>query len=666
MKLMRQTTKYQSTNKESGQMAIFIALIFQVLFVLFAMIINVGMIVHDKINLQNSVDLAAYYAAQRQAEQLNAIAHSNYQIRQAWKLLSWRVRVLGDLGNDEHPMNQPLGTPSDTQTVASTTNPYPTVCIKNNLWENNGGQNLCHSTQLTIPEIPSVPLIAAFLPWNIVATAKVDQYKNDFNSSCNGAGPANYEMAVRWISGFRMQVRKSKVHIREIADMMSSSASDFRDIRGDLVSDGVQQTLLNNLTRANRDSLGKNFHIFNSLASGGGRKNWLNEIVIYPNFPYIDFAASGPCAGSPKWISMNSGIPNNCSNCAPWMETARTEPPDPNDEYHSILGFEKNPWAMAYVGVTAQTAPTKPFLPFGKPITLTATAFAQPFGGRVGPWMYKNWQTGAFKSSGNFPAERVDQLVPEPVDQNQLAALGSAQYANLAIPNYSRFPGDSLGLRSKLALTVMRKSFLSKGGTILLSYYAEIPDGTGTDNLPQITQANIPGIQIQSLGQTGMPWIREYEVAAMAPDLFDITYFSIDPRYAENYIPNKSTPLNQGNYDWGANAQTIYTNIENHIAAANAIDDPNMAFYMVNDKSQLLTAWLPTDAYKYFPTNAFPELFGVCKAEGKYPVPGCAQGGRVGYSVRIISRDYLKSNQHKLGGPGAGVAAIMNPPPDNF
>ena len=57
-------------------MAIFVALIFQVLFVFFAMAINIGLVVHDKINLQNSVDLAAYYAASKQAEVLNVIAHS--------------------------------------------------------------------------------------------------------------------------------------------------------------------------------------------------------------------------------------------------------------------------------------------------------------------------------------------------------------------------------------------------------------------------------------------------------------------------------------------------------------------------------------------------------------------------------------------------------------
>ncbi|MCC7404509.1 MAG: hypothetical protein IT288_08950, partial [Bdellovibrionales bacterium] len=96
--LLRSRRPSQPVMNENGQTAIFIAMIFQVLFILFAMTINVAMVVHDKINLQNSVDFAAYYAAQKQAEVLNAIAHSNYQIRQSWKVLAWRYRVLGTLG----------------------------------------------------------------------------------------------------------------------------------------------------------------------------------------------------------------------------------------------------------------------------------------------------------------------------------------------------------------------------------------------------------------------------------------------------------------------------------------------------------------------------------------------------------------------------------------
>ena len=80
---------------EKGQIAVFLVLVFQILFVFFAMSINVGLVVYDKINLQNSTDLAAYYAAQKQAEMLNQIAHINYQMRQAYKLLTFRLRVIG-------------------------------------------------------------------------------------------------------------------------------------------------------------------------------------------------------------------------------------------------------------------------------------------------------------------------------------------------------------------------------------------------------------------------------------------------------------------------------------------------------------------------------------------------------------------------------------------
>src|SRR6185369_8635568 len=81
-----------------SQATILIGIIFQVVFIFFAMVINVGLLVHDKINLQNSVDIAAYYGAMKQAEVLNTMAHVNYQIRQAWKLFSWRLWVLADAG----------------------------------------------------------------------------------------------------------------------------------------------------------------------------------------------------------------------------------------------------------------------------------------------------------------------------------------------------------------------------------------------------------------------------------------------------------------------------------------------------------------------------------------------------------------------------------------
>ena len=89
---------------EKGQVSFFIALTFQILFIFFAMVVNVGLLVHHKINLQNSVDMAAYYGASKQAEVMNAIAHINYQMRQSFKLLTWRYRMVGSSGDQTyHP-----------------------------------------------------------------------------------------------------------------------------------------------------------------------------------------------------------------------------------------------------------------------------------------------------------------------------------------------------------------------------------------------------------------------------------------------------------------------------------------------------------------------------------------------------------------------------------
>src|ERR1700679_3741554 len=101
-------------NGQRGQASILIAIIFQVLFVFFAMVVNVGLLIHDKINLQNSVDIAAYYGALKQAEVLNAMAHINYEIRQSWKLFAWRLWVLGDAGrNTDFLGHYPSSPPPD-------------------------------------------------------------------------------------------------------------------------------------------------------------------------------------------------------------------------------------------------------------------------------------------------------------------------------------------------------------------------------------------------------------------------------------------------------------------------------------------------------------------------------------------------------------------------
>lgn len=660
---------------QKGQMALFVAMIFQVLFVFFAMIINVGLIVHDKINLQNSVDIAAYYAAERQAEMLNAVGHYNYQIRQAWKLLTFRYRVLGDLGFKDHPIQKPGEMFSDIAVYPDVPVPgsrsAPSVCINHAFWGAN--QNICYKPIdiKPIPPIPPPKIINPFLPSNFVAAGLINQFIGDADKDCNATGPMNFVMLTKWMLAYRMQIGQAKTALKKYADILSQDSSNFVDIRGDSVALGAVKTIRDNLTRANLETFdADNFKLYNSLGLGD-RKKWLNEVLLLPRIYYTNTTGNNSgCKGEYVFIDgagfANDGVPKGVT-ATPTINFARKESNVDDNLYHSSFGFEKNPWVMAYVGVYAETAPRKPFLPFGKPIKLTARAFAKPFGGRIGPWFFKRWPQGSNKSSAAF-ANQVDQLVPVSFNPDDQAVSDGAN----VLPNYSRFPGDTLGLRSQAALGVFKKG-LKKYFTDSTSgvpravkplsafFYDATP--VGGDGLAQLPPAGANFSDALMLGYSG-PWIRDFEVAAVAPDLFDATYYSVDPdsynaytkKGIERIMQNQNVP-----YDIGSSIPQVPVGIAKQIEIANQLKSTNtgMNFYLINETEHLLTAWAPSGAFEYkFPSNAFAK----CARPGNIAIPGsCAAGGRVGYSVKLVSKDYLTSGDLQLGGQGAS-GPILNPP----
>ena len=193
-------------NNQHGQLAIFIALIFQVLFVFFAMSINVALVIHDKINLQNSVDLAAYYGAQKQAEILNAIAHNNYVIRQSWKLLSWRYRVIGSMGLDSHPNGVRGSANTSNSPYNPGFNPPPTVCViyKPQMVDAPDYENLCRRRNVNIPPLPQVRVIAGFLALNHIIAANSRTLRARYRQQCVFLGAVNFWYALAIMTSFRM------------------------------------------------------------------------------------------------------------------------------------------------------------------------------------------------------------------------------------------------------------------------------------------------------------------------------------------------------------------------------------------------------------------------------------------------------------------------------
>src|SRR5690606_22117026 len=110
------------------------------------------------------------------AEMMNAMAHINYQIRQDYKLLAFRTRVIGGMGYDEHPFRTGPATESRFNGQSALVAPS---CIAWRGWVEtvDENQNICRAVDHEIRELPRLPIIAGFIPINVVVSQFVDQVR---------------------------------------------------------------------------------------------------------------------------------------------------------------------------------------------------------------------------------------------------------------------------------------------------------------------------------------------------------------------------------------------------------------------------------------------------------------------------------------------------------
>jgi len=755
-----------------GQVAIFVALIFQVLFLFFAMVVNVGLLVHHKINLQNSVDLAAYYGAMKQAEMLNAMAHVNYQIRQSWKLLAWRYRVIGsggDRSSDGNPYNFNSPIPKQLQswtnviqdqenpTSKSTYYRLPSFCINYNPFDPAAtrNENTCKAIsndnfKINVLEIPNLSTgqdYAASIQTN------VRNAQNTQVNTCLAAGSVNYATLAAFTVGFNFDQYARRLLIAQMSKALSQVPNDFFDIDGESVAQGVRKTLEKNLTEANRDSL--SVEMLNGLNQGGcgtqiGEQDaatWLKDIPIFPVLIYQDnvnasvVSSSNPnvgyadaCNYSYRLFAGDTSLPivyRTPSEAGKipqfyrdYINNIKNYVGKPPQDFRYTLGYEKDPWCMAYVGVKAKTAPKIPFAP--AVIELSAKAFAKPFGGRFGPWYFNRWDRGASSSTGD-PKSRNDRLLPQKIigdfdaaayekmlDDIKKSATGS-DYEDVGA-NYGRFPGDRLSLMSMRLLGEYTRSIHSiadipRAGPspnpeneLKAEYWFHITDFPTQGNNKHADMLywnpNISGI---------IPRLRKIEAAAVAPDIFDTSYYSIDPNFYENYYTRikNGKLIGRMNYklqlrsDIGSKLdeaslekftvrdQIKYFNELNKPSAEVNLNGDNIVQHTLTNPFQVLTSWTSKDLFNYGALDSgSKEYFGKCQtptedpdgfaenrgrsikdlASEKYTTaPGsCVIGGRTGYSVKLISKDYLDSSHLPLGGTGGSTGSIKNPPPTGW
>jgi hypothetical protein len=106
---------------QRGQISIFFASSLIILISVIAFVINIGLFVKAKINLQNATDAAAYAGAAVQARMLNKVGYLNWDMRNVFKEWMFKYYVLGNLNIDG------VMTPAGGNTVSFRMQPDPNI-----------------------------------------------------------------------------------------------------------------------------------------------------------------------------------------------------------------------------------------------------------------------------------------------------------------------------------------------------------------------------------------------------------------------------------------------------------------------------------------------------------------------------------------------------------
>ena len=611
---------------QKGQVAIFVALIFQVVFVFFALLVNVGLLVHHKINLQQSTDLAAYYGAMKQAEGLNTIAHVNFQIKQAWKLLTWRYRILGTFGfrASDPDLGPPVGTGFGNQKYPFDRDNAGTNFVYNGSGglpappQNPGGmkcQNLTlNGEELGIQDIPFFCVgHSGFANWSQAesncqlncrgfntardiglitvppsgnASANLQSLKisientiNNINtniqSKCVALAPTGAAMLTRFIIAYILETQPRLRTIEALAANLSLDADEVLDIEGNTILSGSLKTFKNNLTEANLAGFqDPEFQIENGLADNKCKfRDGLTgqEFLKKIEFDFINyFIHACKIVGSnsqykpenilkpdgtlgdpflPDPITGQGGISPN--------ERATIESMLVNGQRHTV-GYEKNPHCVEYYAVKTSATPQIPFLPLTK-IKLNAIAVAKPFGGSIGPWYYKTWPKGAIESEGDPLDQNAKTDEALPIKRLNGGAITNTISATVFTqPNFSLYIGDKKGLRdsdyiaayhSALAVRdindypnkTYRANSINTRGQLKASdapndtppkAWPNLSNWAGIDNNGVSDFRDYDTLASNDSDKAGM---RALEITAIAPNQFDITHYSIDPDFYNNY-----------------------------------------------------------------------------------------------------------------------------------
>ncbi len=428
-----------------GQISIFFATTIIVIITFLAFVINIGIFVKAKMNLQNAVDAAAFAGAAVQARQLSNIAYLNWEMRNVYKEWMFKYYVLGNLNINDVANTAGANTSFKMNTYATASSPaedqynFPSVCID---FAGNDSTALCRNYIIPgLPRFSPLEISGMGETTNSIMDTLTDQKARD----CTTRSELNYATTAMWAysvksneqnalqtqapeiasnrpgafpTAFELAIRMRNLEAQvNIAPNTEGVCMDGgNDFNSDYCSKSIADVLGAQKTAAN-ERINKAFFSGQRNLGSEGDYEMRHSFTLkeIPPQPFIDTEAYSlsnlliPASSTAKnkyYLDLKLMTLNLATFYTLFTTTkgdvevegvyaqteaqcAATKTGLPVPGYP--LGFVKNPDVLTYYAVEGKANFIGLFNPFDvdqSGITLSAYAAAKPFGGRVGPMAF--------------------------------------------------------------------------------------------------------------------------------------------------------------------------------------------------------------------------------------------------------------------------------------
>jgi hypothetical protein len=402
--------KGNNSKSQRGQASLIMAMMLSTVILLFFFVINVGVLVHAKINLQNAADMAAYAGAASQARQLTHISYLNYEMRRQFKKFLFRYYVFGTRATKPHQTRSPDSGPVEWNfPTPSPDMGVPAVCLSVNPNENwcqiaaqpqiaippSAGSDMLQNTLIqnleklekqraesclvlntinlyVLTHWAFNPSATSHMPANAGATGRLSEVidvMNKVSSATSGLGliPRNIilQKRIETLQGYVNQAGKNGVTFASVRELQGGIPDPVQNERT------INAFLSAYYTLGERTFGGENddqIIMDELLPQGSTGANLLNlETLILDHFDtyYLTFTA-------------DAADPNKDTSCKSAVAPL---------SFRDIpVGVRKNSDALTYYAVRLRAKARLLFSPFGD-VSMTAYSAAKPFGSRIGPPM---------------------------------------------------------------------------------------------------------------------------------------------------------------------------------------------------------------------------------------------------------------------------------------